>query len=194
MILHYCGVDDVRVLDGGYDAWVQADNPLETDVRDPVPVASCGVQIPRRPGTIVDIDEAKQMLAERDDAALVSVRTRSEQVGQVSGYRYIGTRGRIAGDVWGNSGPPASDAQHYRNADNTIRAYPEIATNWQKAGITPGKRVAFYCGTGWRASEAWFCAHLMGWPRIAVYDGGWYEWSQDPINNPIEAGDGNTEA
>ena len=32
-------------------------------------------------------------------------------------------------------------------------------------------------------------AYLMGWPRIAVYDGGWFEWSQDPISNPIETGD-----
>jgi molybdopterin synthase sulfurtransferase len=188
-ILHYCGVDDVRLLDGGYDAWVRAGNPLETTVRDPVPVASFGAQIPRRPEAFVDIDEAKQILAEQDDAALVSVRTRIEQVGQASGYRYIGAAGRIAGDVWGNRGPPASDAQHYRNADNTMRAYPEIATNWEKAGITPGKRIAFYCGTGWRASEAWFYAYLMGWPRIAVYDGGWYEWSQDPINNAIEVGE-----
>jgi 3-mercaptopyruvate sulfurtransferase SseA len=23
---------------------------------------------------------------------------------------------------------------------------------------------------------------------IAVYDGGWFEWSQDPISNPIEVG------
>jgi thiosulfate/3-mercaptopyruvate sulfurtransferase len=29
----------------------------------------------------------------------------------------------------------------------------------------------------------------MGWPRIAVYDGGWFEWSRDPVNNPIETGD-----
>jgi hypothetical protein len=21
-----------------------------------------------------------------------------------------------------------------------------------------------------------------------VYDGGWFEWSQDPVNNPIEVG------
>jgi len=27
-----------------------------------------------------------------------------------------------------------------------------------------------------------------GWPRIAVYDGGWLEWAQDP-SNPIEVGD-----
>ena len=49
--------------------------------------------------------------------------------------------------------------------------------------------MAFYCGTGWRASETWFYAHLMGWPRIAVYDGGWHEWSRDPDNNPIETGE-----
>jgi len=29
----------------------------------------------------------------------------------------------------------------------------------------------------------------MGWPRIAVYDGGWFEWSRDPAHNPIESGD-----
>jgi thiosulfate/3-mercaptopyruvate sulfurtransferase len=28
----------------------------------------------------------------------------------------------------------------------------------------------------------------MGWQRAAVYDGGWFEWSQDPVNNPIETG------
>jgi thiosulfate/3-mercaptopyruvate sulfurtransferase len=29
----------------------------------------------------------------------------------------------------------------------------------------------------------------MDWPRIAVYDGGWFEWSADPLNNPIEIGE-----
>jgi hypothetical protein len=31
------------------------------------------------------------------------------------------------------------------------------------------------------------------WDRIAVNDGGWFEWSQDPINNPIEVGEPETE-
>jgi hypothetical protein len=38
------------------------------------------------------------------------------------------------------------------------------------------------------ASEAWFYAYLMGWRRIAVYDGGRLDWSQDPISNPIQTG------
>jgi 3-mercaptopyruvate sulfurtransferase SseA len=188
MILRYSGVDDVRLLDGGYDWWVQAGYPLETVVREPAPVSSFGVQIPLRPEIIVDIDEAKQILADREHAALVSVRSWNEHIGKVSGYNYIEPAGRIAGDIWGNCGSDAYHMQHYRNVDNTMRAYPEIASIWEEVGITADKRVAFYCGTGWRASETWFYAYLMGWEQAAVYDGGWFEWSQDPVNNPIETG------
>ena len=28
----------------------------------------------------------------------------------------------------------------------------------------------------------------MGWENVAVYDGGWFEWSKDPEQNPIEFG------
>jgi len=189
MILRYAGVDDVRLLDGGYDWWVRAGYPVETILREPAPVPAFGVDIPLRPEVIVDIAEAKQILADRDGAALVSVRTWKEHIGRVSGYNYIGPAGRIAGDVWGNCGSDAYHMQHYRNVDNTMRAYPEIAANWLEAGITSDKWVAFYCGTGWRASETWFYAYLQGWDRIAVYDGGWFEWSSDPLNNPIEIGD-----
>ncbi len=189
MILRYAGVDDVRLLDGGYDWWVRAGHPVETVLREPVPVESFGVPIPLRPEVIVDIEEAKEIIADPDGAALVSVRTWREHIGNVSGYNYIGPAGRIKGDVWGNCGTDAYHMQHYRNVDNTMRAYPEIAANWADAGITADKWVAFYCGTGWRASETWFYAFLQDWPRIAVYDGGWFEWSQDPINNPIEIGE-----
>ncbi len=194
MILHYAGVDDVRLLDGGYDWWVRTGHPLETELRDPTPVESFGVTIPLRPEVIVDIDEAKQIIADPDGAALVSIRTWREHIGNVSGYNYIGPAGRIKGDVWGNCGTDAYHMQHYRNVDNTMRAYPEITANWAEAGITADKWVAFYCGTGWRASETWFYAYLQDWPRVAVYDGGWFEWSQDPINNPIEIGEPGAEA
>jgi molybdopterin synthase sulfurtransferase len=188
LILSYCGVEDVRVLDGGYDAWVQAGHPLETVPRLPTSVPAFGAAIPARPELIVDLEEAKDIRADRAGAALVSVRSWDEQIGKVSGYSYIGQAGRIAGDVWANCGSDAYHTQHYRNVDNTMRPYPEIASNWAAAGIAPDKRVAFYCGTGWRASQAWFCGDLMGWPRVAVYDGGWYEWSRNPDQNPIAVG------
>jgi molybdopterin synthase sulfurtransferase len=189
LILRYAGVTDVRVLDGGYDAWVRAGYGLETRPRQPRPAREFGAPIPRRPELFTDIAEAKEILADADQAALVSIRSWKENVGRVSGYNYIVPKGRIAGDVWGNCGTDAYHMQHYRNVDNTMRPYPEIAANWRAAGITPDKSVAFYCGTGWRASETWFYAYLMGWPRTSVYDGGWFEWSKDPISNPTHFGD-----
>jgi molybdopterin synthase sulfurtransferase len=189
MILRYAGVDDVRLLDGGYDWWVRAGNPVETVINEPSPVEAFGAPIPVRPEVIVDIEEAKEIIADPDGAALVSVRTWREHIGAVSGYNYIGPAGRIKGDVWGNCGSDAYHMQHYRNVDNTMRTYPEITANWAEAAITPDKWVAFYCGTGWRASETWFYAYLQDWPRAAVYDGGWFEWSADPVNNPIEVGE-----
>ena len=50
LILAYAGVRDVRVLDGGYDRWVLAGNPVETVIRTPVPVASFGVRDPAAAG------------------------------------------------------------------------------------------------------------------------------------------------
>ena len=57
---------------------------------------------------------------------------------------------------------------------------------WEDVGITPDKQNAFYCGTGWRGSEAFMNAWLMGWSQISVYDGGWLEWSNR--NLPYETG------
>ena len=193
-ILRYAGVEDVRLLDGGFDHWVRSGHLLETKRRVPTPVIEFGAAIPRHPELIIDIEDARSILADPAGAALVSVRTWKEHVGQVSGYNYIEPKGRISGDVWGNCGTDAYHMQHYRNIDNTMRAYPEIAANWNDAGITPDKWVAFYCGTGWRASETWFYAYLMGWDQIAVYDGGWFEWSQDPVNNAIDVGEPGDEA
>ena len=189
LILSYAGVRDVRLLDGGYDWWVRDGNPLELTPNLPVSVPEFGAQIPVNPWFIADLPEAKAIIADPDGAALVSVRSWKEHIGRVSGYNYIEPAGRIKGDVWGNCGTDAYHMQHYRNVDNTMRAYPEIAANWAAAGIMPEKWVAFYCGTGWRASETWFYALIQGFERPAVYDGGWLEWSADPVNNPIETGE-----
>lgn len=185
-ILMYAGVEDVRLLDGGYDAWVSAGYPLETKENRPSPVPAFGAPVPGRPDYFIDLDEAKALLAD-PNGVLVSIRTWDEFIGEASGYNYIGPRGRIAGSVWGNCGTDAYHMEHYRNLDNTMREYHEIEANWSEVGITPDKHVAFYCGTGWRASEAFFYAHLMGWKQVAIYDGGWFEWSRDK-SNPVEAG------
>ena len=187
VIMLYAGVEDVRLLDGGYQAWRAADYEVESEPRQPGAVAAFGREVPAHPEYIIDIEEAKAILAD-DDGALVSIRSWAEYTGQISGYDRIQAKGRIAGALWGHAGSTPDQMDHFRRADNTMRNPDEIEANWRTWGITPEKRVAFYCGTGWRASEAFFCAYVLGWERISVYDGGWSEWSADPAN-PVETGE-----
>ena len=185
-VMLWAGVDDVRILNGGLRAWTDAGHEITGEESEPRPAAAFGAPIPGRPELAVDTPEAKRILA-APDANLVSVRSWPEYIGEVSGYNYIEKTGRIPGSVFGNCGSDAYHMEEYRNLDHTTREYPEIAEAWRSAGITPEMRAAFYCGTGWRGSEAFFNAWLMGWPRVAVYDGGWFEWSSDPAN-PIGTG------
>jgi molybdopterin synthase sulfurtransferase len=185
-IMMYAGVKDVRVLNGGFQSWEDAGLPISVHDEPKIAVKDFGVTIPANPELAVDTPEAKKMLAS-DDAELVCVRSWPEYIGEVSGYNYIEAKGRIPGAVFADCGSDAYHMENYRNLDHTIREFYETEAIWRQAGITPDKHLAFYCGTGWRGSEAWFNAWLMGWPRVSVYDGGWFEWSNDPAN-PFETG------
>jgi thiosulfate/3-mercaptopyruvate sulfurtransferase len=180
------GVADVRLLDGGLAAWTAAGYAVARGERAPRPAPTFGAPLPARSTLFVDGPALRRL---REDARTLLVCTRSwaEFVGETSGYDYIVRKGRLPGSVWGNVDADAYPGPPYRSIDQSMRDYEEIAATWAGAGITGERRVIFYCGTGWRAAEAYFCAYLMGWSAIAIYDGGWFEWSADP-ENPIESG------
>ena len=185
-IMLYAGVEDVKILNGGMNTWESGDFPGSTEDVQPTPVDDFGIEVPAHPEYMIDLSEAQSLL-DADDGELVSVRSWTEFIGEWSGYHYIDATGRIPGAIFGNCGSDAYHMENYRNFDYTTREFPEIAEKWAQAGITPDKHIAFYCGTGWRGSEAFMNAYLMGWPRISVYDGGWYEWCNHP-DTPIATG------
>jgi thiosulfate/3-mercaptopyruvate sulfurtransferase len=180
-IMMYAGVKDVRVLNGGFQSWQDAGYEISTEDVAKTPATTFGASIPVNPKLAVDLPEAKDLLAS-DKGELVCVRSWPEYIGEVSGYNYIAKKGRIPGAIFGNCGSDAYHMENYRNVDHTTREFHEIAKIWYGAGITPDKHLAFYCGTGWRGSEAFFNAWLMAWPQVSVFDGGWFEWSNDPEN------------
>ncbi|MEN8226606.1 MAG: rhodanese-like domain-containing protein [Bacteroidota bacterium] len=185
-IMMYAGVKDVRILNGGFQSWKDAGYKISTLDIPKEPVAEFGASIPGKPELAVDVPEAKKMI-QSSDADLVCVRSYPEYIGEVSGYNYIDPKGRIPGAVFANCGSDAYHMENYRNVDHTTREFHETAKIWKESGITPDKHLAFYCGTGWRGSEAWINAWLMGWPRVSVFDGGWFQWSSNP-DNPFQTG------
>jgi len=187
-ILLYAGVKDVRLLDGGWQSWADAKLPVERGLPNEVkPAADFGAPFPGQPQLMLDTEQARGLLG-RKDASLVSIRSWPEFIGTTSGYSYIKPKGEIAGARWGHAGSDSTHMEDFHNPDGTMRSADDIAAMWKSWNITPDQQVAFYCGTGWRASETFMYARAMGWKNVGVYDGGWYEWSSNP-QNPVATGE-----
>lgn len=187
-LLLLAGVTDVRLLDGGTRAWQHAGLPLRHAAPPATnPVSTFGLHLPACPHWLIDTAQVRALLAQ-PDATLVSIRSHGEFMGRTSGCASIPTRGDIAGARWDRAG--ASDDMNcmrdFHTPQGRMKPAAEILRFWRDEGIRADRHAAFYCGTGWRASLAFFYAWLMGWDDISVYDGGWLEWSADPRNPTID--------
>jgi thiosulfate/3-mercaptopyruvate sulfurtransferase len=192
-LLLYAGLQDVRLLDGGLAAWIHAGYALEPgaalSARAALAGASgqaCGPEFALRRDYLLDVTQTRALRLQ-PGVVLVSIRSHAEWMGESSGYSYIVPRGEIAGALWGHAGHDGdvNSMSSFQDAQGRMRPATEIAAVWAASGITPQQHTVFYCGTGWRASMAFYYAWLMGWQRISVFDGGWYEWSADAAN-PVD--------
>lgn len=179
LILRYVGVKDVRFLNGGRPLWEAEGRPLESGEVPWGPSKEFGAKIPQNPRLLIDYDEELKLVSD-PKAVIASIRSWDEYLGNKSGYTYIGEAGDVANSRFGYAGSDPYAMEDYRNLDNTMFNADLMAARWRRWGIVPDKIVSFHCGTGWRASETYFCALAMGWPDIRVYDGGWYEWHKVP--------------
>ncbi len=187
LALLYVGVRDVRVLWGGIEAWNRVGYALESGDNPPRPAAAFGCKLPVHPEFIVDMEPVRALPSDKN-AILACVRSWEEYIGQVSGYDYIQPKGRIPGSVWAPlPGDEAYRDRQSQSPEMAAKLLEEIVEGWRAKGLTAEKKVVFYCGTGWRASEAFLYAYMLGWKDISIYDGGWLEWSAQ-ADNPIEVG------
>ncbi len=184
--LKWAGVKDVRFLNGGLRGWVDAGLPTETKVNTPEPAESFGVKIPANPQIDISLPAEAQAL-QKEGLKLISNRSWDEYTGKVSGYDYIPGKGEPKGAIWGFAGTDSSNMADYYDPDNTLRNPNEIFALWKGQGIEKGDRLAFYCGTGWRAGVPWFMTQLAGWPTTYIYDGGWNAWQMDSVF-PVQKG------
>lgn len=187
VVLRYIGINDVRVLNGGNDAWTSAGYELETKSNKPVAGNDFGATIPANPDLIDTQAELKEMLKDSNNV-LVDNRSWDEYIGKITGYSYHDKKGRIPGAVYGYAGTSATTLEDYRNIDNTMRNADEIKALWKDAGIDTNKHLIFMCGSGWRAAEVLTYANVMGFDNASLYSDGWIGWSND-TSNPTETGE-----
>jgi thiosulfate/3-mercaptopyruvate sulfurtransferase len=170
-LLRYYGHENVRVLDGGYQAWRAAGLPVSQ--ADP---AGPPGDFTARPGRMPVLDAAGAESMART-GLLLDAR---------AGERYRGERepvDPVPGHIPGAVSAPTTENV---NADGTFRPAADLAARFRGLGVTAESDVGVYCGSGVTAAHQALALSLAGLPA-ALYVGSWSDWITDPAH-PVATG------
>ncbi|WP_435769238.1 sulfurtransferase [Nocardioides sp. SYSU DS0651] len=175
-LLRFHGHRDVRVLDGGWAAWVAAGLAVETGPAHPGGSAEPGT-FRADPGHLPVVDAGSVL----GSTVLIDARAPERYRGEVEPID------PVAGHI-----PGAVNVPTARNVDMHGRFRPpaRLAPYYEEVGAAPGVDVAVYCGSGVTAAHDVLALELLG-VRAALYPGSWSEWVADP-SRPVEVGDAPT--
>jgi thiosulfate/3-mercaptopyruvate sulfurtransferase len=177
------GHDDVRVLDGGRQKWIDEGRELTTDVPQ---VQSATYTAQERDESIRAYRDAVRETIGDGGKALVDVRSPQEYSGDLiapPGYEQEGAQ--RAGHIPSAASIPW--AQAVRD-DGTFKSADELRQLYGGKGVTQDKSVTAYCRIGERSAHTWFVLReLLGYEDVKNYDGSWTEWG-NLVDVPIEKG------
>lgn len=175
------GHQDVRLLDGGRQKWIEEGRELTTSVPAPAPVTYTAVE---RDETIRARRDEVLARLHHDGVALVDVRSPQEYAGELMappGYESEGAS--RAGHIPGARSIPWTTAV---SDDGTFKSAEELRQLYAGTKVTPDQDVIAYCRIGERSAHTWFVLHeLLGYPSVRNYDGSWTEWG-NLVDVPIE--------
>lgn len=170
------GNDNVRLLDGGYQAWTEA--RYDTKM--------FGDSLPESDYIAEDLNEdllatKEDVLAaiEDEDVVIQDTRAEEEHTGEklMSGAE---RKGKIPTSIWLEWSEALDENDKFKSAD-------ELETLFAERGITDGEAIITFCQSAVRSSHAMFTlTQLIGYENVSNYDGSWIEWSKDeslPIEN-----------
>ncbi|HET7760885.1 MAG TPA: sulfurtransferase [Phycicoccus sp.] len=170
-VLRWAGHPQVRVLDGGLEAWRRAGHPVTSDVPDPAPG-----DIRVRPGSVPVLDA---------DAAAAMARVGVLLDARVA-ERYRGEHEPIdpvAGHLPGSVNLPIAELLA---DDGTFLPPAEIRRRAALHGVHRDTPVGTMCGSGVTAAQLALALHEAGLHAIP-YVGSWSEWVADP-SRPVATG------
>ncbi|NUB90379.1 sulfurtransferase [Haloterrigena sp. SYSU A121-1] len=177
----YYGHDDVKLLDGGREYWLENDYPT-TDEEPDFSETEYDAAGPRE--SIRAYREDVENAIERG-VPLVDVRSPEEYSGEVLAPPGLQETAQRGGHI-----PGASNISWaaVTNDDGTFKDYDELEGLYAEEGIDGDETTVAYCRIGERSSVAWFALHeLLGYDDAVNYDGSWTEWG-NLVNAPIEKG------
>ncbi len=180
--LKYYGHDNVKLMNGPREKWIDEGRPTSTEVPDHAPATFVA-----RPGD--DSIRARRdevLLALGTATRLVDVRSPQEFSGELiamAGYEQEGAQ--RGGHIPGAASVPWAQAVR---EDGTFKSADELRELYTQKGVVNGdsNQIIAYCRIGERSAHTWFVLHeLLGQQSVKNYDGSWTEWG-NLVDVPVE--------
>lgn len=183
--LEYLGHKDVRILDGGINAWLDEGKPIEEKENRLPPSDFKANVIKERLATTDEV--LKIAKGEIKDVQLVDSRLIEEYLGTSKTppnhflESTIKRPGRIPNTVW--------NVPHFLQFEDmdTVKLKSIERLQRMYLPLDKNKRTVLYCAIANRISFSYFVLRLLGFSDPAIYHDSWIVWGNDE-SLPVEKG------
>jgi thiosulfate/3-mercaptopyruvate sulfurtransferase len=177
------GHEDVRLLNGGREAWVAEGREMTKEVVSRPPTSYPVVERVDH-----EIRAFKEDVLEHFGNPLIDVRSPEEYTGERTHMPAYPEEGALRGGHI----PTAKSVPWARaaNEDGTFKSHSDLVELYFTGlNIKPSDDVITYCRIGERSSHTWFVMkYLLGVDSVKNYDGSWTEWGS-AVRVPIATGE-----
>jgi thiosulfate/3-mercaptopyruvate sulfurtransferase len=169
-VLAYYGHDRARVLNGGWQRWVDDGHPVA--FRPAVPAPATFTPRPDE-ALIARIDDVKRRHADPD----------IQVVNVLWADWYDGTENPFGNPRVGHIPGSVNVPIERFLVDETVPALKpaaDLRAVLEEAGLRPDRETVVHCQAGVRTALGAFVLSLLGWDRVRAFDAALAEWSRDP--------------
>ncbi|WP_284645558.1 sulfurtransferase [Paenibacillus silviterrae] len=165
-VLQYIGVEDVRVLDGGFEAWKGAGMPITVEQPQPA-VRRLAPRI--REEALAAVEDVRSVVQGKRRATLVDSRDANQYLGLEAPFD------PVAGHIPGALNFFWKDGLHKDGTWKPVEALQE-----HFAGLPKDEEIIVYCGSGISATPNVLALREAGFSRVRLYAGSWSDWISYP--------------
>ena len=183
-LLHWLGHTHVRVLDGGWAAWLAVEGKVSVDTSASTVTEAQAIQSTGWSGKpamqSVSADQVLDNLkAEKPAFVVVDARSPERYRGEQEPIDPVA--GRIPGALNRPSNENMTPQGRFKSPDVLRQEFLGVL------GDTPAEQVVHQCGSGITGSHNLFSMELAGLNGSRLYHGSWSEWCSDP-QRPVARG------